>query len=78
MASLTDEEKLQAARSLPPDQMAAALIVALIQDEGDLAVSLLTMVAVASKMAKYLPVELRTRIVWHLSEVIAELDARWH
>jgi hypothetical protein len=68
----------EALRALPPDVLASALIVALLEDEKDLAVTILTMVAVAAKMAKYLPVDLRTQIVWHLSEVIAELDARWH
>jgi hypothetical protein len=65
-------------RELPPDTMAAALIVALLQNESDLAVSILTMIAVASKMTKYLPVDLRTRISWHLAEAMAELGTRWN
>jgi hypothetical protein len=68
----------EALSELSPDVLASALIVALLESEKDLAVSILTMVAVASKMAKYLPVDLRTRFAWHLAEVMSELGARWN
>jgi len=65
-------------RELPPDELASALIVALLENESDLAVSVLMMITVANKMAKFLPVDLRTRISWHLAEAMAELGTRWN
>ena len=72
------KKSLQAARELPVNTMCAAMIVALIADEKDTAVSVLTLIAVASRMAKFLPLSVRTAVVWHLAEAMEELGGRWN
>jgi hypothetical protein len=69
----------EALRAIPPDERCAALIVSLLlEDEPCLATTILTMISVAAKMSKYLPVNVQTRISWHLSEIIADLTTRYN
>jgi hypothetical protein len=69
----------EALAAVPPDERCAALIVSLLQDEKDTAVSILIMIEVASRMAKHLPdANVRTAVSWFLAEAAAELGARWN
>ena len=69
----------EALRELPADELASALIVALIGNEKDLAVTVLTLIEVARRMSKFLPeANIRTAVSWHLAEAAAELGVRWN
>ncbi len=75
---LSPEEKLNSVlRELPPLDRAAALVVSLLDDECAPATAL-TLISVAVRMARQLPLAVRMRVIWHLLETAAEINASWN
>jgi hypothetical protein len=71
-------ERHAALSELPASERAAALIVSLIADDESPAV-ILTLVATAAKLVRYLPSgAVQTRVKWLLGEILEELHAQWH
>jgi hypothetical protein len=66
--------------ALPLQERIVSLCVSLIHEEPQGPFALLTLIAIAKMLAKHLPPEDQTRIVWHLNECAEELKerARWN
>jgi len=61
---------------LPLNEKLASLVLSCLVN--DPAISVEIIIDVALVMARHLPADQRARIIWHLTEVAAELDARWN
>jgi hypothetical protein len=63
---------------VPLYDRAMALALAAVEHDPRTPSAIIFVIALAKVMARHLPDDQRTAVVWHLAEALTELEARWN